>query len=69
MVKIPRYLKEYANAQKKSFAECELMQDCFKMLATNRINQIVRFVEYGHITIDEAMKLLIDPLKGIEEEV
>lgn len=62
---IPRYMKEYANAQRKSYLNNELMQQKYKDTAIEIINRILKNVERGLITINEGMKLLCDPLDGI----
>lgn len=65
MSKIPRYMKEYANVQRKSYANNELMQKKYKDAAVEIIERILKNVERGLITINEGMKLLCDPLDGI----
>lgn len=65
MNKIPRYMKEYANAQRKSYSNNELMRKKYKDAALEIINRILKNVERGSITIDEGMKLLCNPLDGI----
>lgn len=62
---IPRYMKEYANAQRKSYKNNELMQKKYKDAAVEIIERILKNVERGLITIDEGMKLLCNPLDGI----
>lgn len=65
MNKIPRYMKEYANAQRKSYANNELMQEKYKDTAVEIIERILKNTERGLITINEGMKALCDPLNGI----
>lgn len=65
MNKIPRYMKEYANAQRKSYVNNELMQKKYKDAALEVIDRILKNTECGLITINEGMKLLCDPLNGI----
>lgn len=65
MNKIPRYMKEYANAQRKSYANNELMQKRYKDAALEIIERILKNTERGLITINEGMKVLCDPLDGI----
>lgn len=62
---IPRYMKEYANAQRKSYISNELMQKKYKDAALEVIERILKNTERGLITIDEGMKALCDPLDGI----
>lgn len=62
---IPRYMKEFANAQRKSYVNNELMQKKYKDAALEVIERILKNTEYGLITINEGMKALCDPLDGI----
>lgn len=65
MNKIPRYMKQYANAQRKSYKNNELMQKKYKDAAVEIIERILKNTERGLITINEGMKALCDPLNGI----
>lgn len=58
-------MKEYANAQRKSYLNNELIQEKFKNAAVKAIDNILRNTERGLITIHEGMKSLCDPLDGI----
>ena len=62
---IPRYMKEYANAQRKSYVDNELMQKKYKDMALETIECILKNTEHGLITINEGMKALCNPLDGI----
>lgn len=62
---IPRYMKEYANTQRKSYANNELMQKKYKDAAVEIIERILKNTERGLITINEGMKALCDPFDGI----
>lgn len=62
---IPRYMKEYDNAQRKSYANNELMQKKYKDAALEVIERILKNTERGLITIDEGMKALCNPFDGI----
>lgn len=62
---IPRYMKEFANAQRKSYVNNELMQKKYKDAALEVIERILKNTEHGLITINEGMKALCDPLGGI----
>ena len=62
---IPRYMKEYANAQRKSYVDNELMQKKYKDMALETIERILKNTEHGLITINEVMKALCNPLDGI----
>lgn len=65
MNKIPRYMKEFANAQRKSYVNNELMQKKYKDAALEVIERILKNTERGLITINEGMKALCNPLDGI----
>lgn len=65
MYTIPRYMKEYANAQRKSYENNELMQEKYKDTAVEIIERILENTERGLITINEGMKALCNPLDGI----
>ncbi len=62
---IPRYMKEYANAQRRSYMNNELMQKKYKDAAIEIIERILKNTEHGLITINEGMKALRNPLDGI----
>lgn len=62
---IPRYMNEYANAQRKSYENNELMQKKYKDTAVEIIERILKNTEHGLITINEGMKALCDPIDGI----
>lgn len=62
---IPRYMKEFANAQRKSYVNNELMQKKYKDAVLEVIERILKNTEHGLITINEGMKALCDPLGGI----
>lgn len=62
---IPRYMKEYANAQRKSYVNNELMQKKYKDAVLEIIERVLKNTERGLITIDEGMKVLCNPFDGI----
>ena len=62
---IPRYMKEYANAQRKSYVDNELMQKKYKDAAVEIIERILKNTEHRLITVNEGMKALCNPLDGI----
>lgn len=62
MNKIPRYMKEYASAQRKSYINNELMKEKYKNAAVEMIDRILCNTERGVITVDEGMKALCNPL-------
>ena len=60
MVKIPRFMKEYASYTKKSIFNSELMMDEIKQKAIAKIDKALQLMENGLITIDEGMKLIVN---------
>lgn len=62
---IPRYMKEYANAQRRSYMNNELMQKKYKDAAIEIIERILKNTEDGLITVNEGMKVLCNPIDGI----
>ena len=58
-------MKEYANAQRKSYVDNEVMQKKYKDMALETIERILKNTEHGLITINEGMKALCHPLDGI----
>lgn len=60
MVKIPRFMKEYANYQKQSISNCELMKQEIKEKVFTKIDNALRATERGLITIDEGMKSIMN---------
>ena len=60
MVKIPRFMKEYANYTKQSIFNCELMKPEIKEKAITKIDNALRVTEKGLITIDEGMKSIMN---------
>lgn len=62
---IPRYMKEYANAQRRSYMNNELMQKKYKDAVIEIIERILKNTEHGLITVNEGMKVLCNPLDGI----
>lgn len=65
MIKVPRYMKEFANAQRKRYVNNDLMQKKYKNAAMEAIDYILWNTECELITINEGMKMLCNPLDGI----
>ena len=59
MVKIPRFMKEYANYTKKSILNSELMNDEIKQKAIKNIDRSLHLTKNNFITIDDGMKLIL----------
>lgn len=60
MVKIPRFMKEYANYTKQSISNSELMKKGNKEKAIVKIDKALQLTEKGLITIDEGMKSIMN---------
>lgn len=60
MVKIPRFMKEYASYTKKAVFNSELMNDEIKQKAIKKIDRALHLAEKGLITIDEGMRLILN---------
>ena len=60
MVKIPRFMKEYANYTKQSISNSELMKKGNKEKAIVKIEKALQLTEKGLITIDEGMKSIMN---------
>lgn len=58
-------MKEFANVQRKSYLNNELIQKKYKDAAVEIIDRILKCTECGLLTINEGMKTLCDPLDGI----
>lgn len=63
MNKVPRFMKEYANFQKQSICNGELIKQDIKDKATENVDKALRIYERGLITVDEAMKLIMNCLE------
>ena len=59
-----RFLKEYANYRKQDITGNELMQQSIKDYAVSRINKALAYRERGFITINEAVKLILNAEEG-----
>ena len=53
-----RFIKEYANYQKKSIINNELMKKDIKEYGLSRIDKILEITKRGLISTDEAMNLI-----------
>lgn len=67
MVKIPRFMKEYASYTKKSIFNSELMMDEIKQKTIVKIDKALQLTEKGLITIDEGMKLIVNCFEEVTE--
>lgn len=65
MLKLPRFVKEFAGYQKKQIKENEYMDKETKQEIIRRIEKAVRLLEQGMITIEECMQIVSCPGKGI----
>ena len=55
-----RFIKEYANYQKKYMSNNELMLDKIKDRAIKKIDRALQARERGLITVNETMKLIME---------
>ena len=60
MIKLPRFVKEFASYKVKRITINELMDKETKEEMICKIEKVVSMVGYGLITISECMKLLSD---------
>lgn len=57
-----RFIKEYANYQKAYFTSNDMILPEYKKKALETINGAVRAIERNLITVNEAMRIISDPL-------
>lgn len=62
MIKIPRFMREYANNEIKFYKRKTLMADKYKNMAIERIQTAVNDYSRGLITLSEAMNIIAYPL-------
>jgi len=55
-----RFIKEYANYKKKSYQRNTLLQQEYKDEALNRIDKALKSKERGLITVDEAIRIILE---------
>lgn len=60
MIKIPRFLQEYANYKKRQLDSNSLMKPEYKAAHKAEIDTIVRQYSRGFIIIDEAIRMISD---------
>ena len=65
MLKLPRFVKEFAGYQKKQIKENKYMDKETKQEIIRRIEKAVHLLEQGMITIEECMQIVSCPGKGI----
>lgn len=63
MVKIPRFMKEYASYAKRSILNSGLMEKEVKDKAVAVVDKALQLTERGFITIDEGMGLIMNCLE------
>lgn len=61
-MKIPRFMKEYANYAKKAIANSALMEETIKEKLSEKVDQALQLVARGMITVDEGMKMIANGL-------
>ena len=57
-----RFIKEYANYQMKNYKQNTLMQKKYKDEKISKINKALAMREKGFITVDEAIKVILDEI-------
>ena len=60
---VERYIREYANACKKEIEGNTEMKDSVKDHAIEVINKAVKMRDRGLITVDEAIKMILERYK------
>lgn len=60
MNKVPRFVQEYANFQKRTLDNYDLMRPEIKQAGIDQIDGAVKALKRGLITIDEAMNLIMN---------
>lgn len=60
MIKVKRFIKEYARYKIETIEENELMQTCYKDEKINTIEKILQMLERGLLSIDESMRMIVD---------
>ena len=59
-MKVERFLKEYASYKKEVIKNNELIKSDIKENALFKIDKVLSLKEKGFITVDEALKIMID---------
>lgn len=57
-MKVERFIREYASHKRRMISGMECLTDAEKRILFNEIDRIVLNRERGHITVDEAVKLI-----------
>ena len=65
-MKVERFIREYANYQKKSINSNDLMKRDIKESALNRIDNVLKAKERGLITVNETMQIITNSLQVIK---
>ena len=55
-----RFIKEYANFQKETIKNLELMNETLKENAISKIDKTLVLQEKGFLTVDEAIKNILE---------
>ncbi len=59
-MQVERFIREYANSQKKSISNCALMKEEYKEKAYIKINNALSARERGLITVNEAIRCILN---------
>lgn len=57
---VERYIKEYANACAKEIKNNDSLKNNIKNRIIAKINKVVKLRDRGQITIDEAIKMILE---------
>jgi hypothetical protein len=63
-----RFIIEYANYKKNVIQNNNLMRTDIKNYGLNRIDNVLKYLEKGFLTIDETMNEINNPFRGIVTE-
>ena len=61
-MKVERFIKEYANYKKNDYKSNELMKEDYKIKAINKIDRALTLRERGMITVDEAIRTILEAI-------
>lgn len=61
MLKIPRFMREYANYEIKCYQSNKLMRPEAKEIYINAISGAVKDYQKGLITVEETMRIITNP--------
>lgn len=63
MIKVPKFVTEYAKYETKKYEQNEIIGYVYKYSAINTINRAVESYKHGLITLSECMTIIANPFK------